>query len=113
MKKLINFLFIIWVLSMCGLVFTAHQLDNLNRQLLAVNQELTTISQRLDKPAEIVYQVDSYGGNLHGKVKAKEVKENGYAVEIGNYGWFLVTEEQFYELEIGDDAPEFLKKRGS
>lgn len=64
-------------------------------------------------PVVIYYQVDSYGGTWHGKVTKKEVTETGYSVEVGTYGRFLVTKEQYDTIKVGDPAPEFLKKRGN
>ncbi|WP_153046519.1 DUF1372 family protein, partial [Streptococcus suis] len=34
-------------------------------------------------------------------------------VTIGAYGKFIVTQEQFDGINVGDDVPDFLKKRGS
>lgn len=64
-------------------------------------------------PVVIYYQVDNYGGTWHGKVIKKEVTETGYSVEVGTYGRFLVTKEQYDTIKVGDPAPEFLRKRGS
>lgn len=90
------------------------QLVETQERLELVSKHLGYVEDRLNnKPPEIVYQVDSSGGNLHGTIKNKEQKENGYAVEVENYGWFLVTKEQYESITVGDDAPEFLMKRGS
>ena len=89
------------------------KVDNLQREMGNINHELISINQRLDKPAEIVYQVDSAGASWHGKVTNKEIKNDRYGVEIGSYGWFMVTKEQYEALNIGDDAPEELKERGN
>nr|DAN96558.1 MAG TPA: Protein of unknown function (DUF1372) [Caudoviricetes sp.]DAY02056.1 MAG TPA: Protein of unknown function (DUF1372) [Caudoviricetes sp.]DAY40379.1 MAG TPA: Protein of unknown function (DUF1372) [Caudoviricetes sp.] len=36
-----------------------------------------------------------------------------YYVVVRHYGRYLVNEEQYKGLKIGDDMPEFLKKRGN
>ncbi|HFI0421046.1 TPA: DUF1372 family protein [Streptococcus suis] len=36
-----------------------------------------------------------------------------YYVEVRPYGKFLVTKEQYHEIEIGQEMPEWLKGRGS
>lgn len=64
------------------------------------------------KPVVIYYQVDSYGGAWHGKVTKKEVTETGYAVEVGTYGRFLVTKEQYDTIKVGDVIPDDLRERG-
>lgn len=59
----------------------------------------------------IIYQVDNAGTEMFGKVTAKDVLDGHYFVEIGPYGKFLVTREQFHEIEIGQEMPEGLKGR--
>ncbi|HEM5157634.1 TPA: DUF1372 family protein [Streptococcus suis] len=61
----------------------------------------------------IIYQVDNYGGELVGKVTDKAIIEGVHTVTIGAYGKFIVTQEQFDSINVGDDVPDFLKKRGS
>ncbi|CAM3215489.1 Phage protein [Streptococcus pluranimalium] len=61
----------------------------------------------------IVYQVDSAGGVMVGKITDKEIIEGRYTVTAHAYGKFLVTKEQYESLKVGDQIPEFLKKRGS
>ncbi|HEM6088622.1 TPA: DUF1372 family protein [Streptococcus suis] len=60
----------------------------------------------------IVYQVDNAGTEMFGKVTAKDVLDGHYYVEVKPYGKFLVTGEQYEEIEIGDEIPEWLKGRG-
>lgn len=61
----------------------------------------------------IVYQVDSAGGVMVGQITDKEIIEGRYTVTAGAYGKFLVTKEQYESLKVGDDIPEYLKKRGT
>ncbi|WP_438467956.1 DUF1372 family protein [Streptococcus pluranimalium] len=60
----------------------------------------------------IIYQVDNTGGNLIGTVTDKSIVDGHYTVTIGAYGKFLVTKEQYDSINIGDNAPEYLKNRG-
>ncbi|HFI0143480.1 TPA: DUF1372 family protein [Streptococcus suis] len=59
----------------------------------------------------IIYQVDNAGTEMIGKVTGKDVVDGHYYVEVGPYGKFLVTKEQYIEIEIGQDMPEYLKGR--
>lgn len=59
----------------------------------------------------IIYQVDNAGTEMFGKVTAKDVIEGHYYVEVRPYGKFLVTREQYEEIEIGQEMPEYLKGR--
>ena len=64
------------------------------------------------KPA-IIYQVDNAGSLMIGKVTGKAIVDGKYTLDCGVYGKFLVTKEQYEEIEIGDEIPEFLKGRGN
>ncbi|MDW8743166.1 DUF1372 family protein [Streptococcus suis] len=59
----------------------------------------------------IIYQVDNAGTEMFGKVTAKDVIDGHYHVEVKPYGKFLVTKEQYEEIEIGQEMPEYLKGR--
>ncbi|MBY4975960.1 DUF1372 family protein [Streptococcus suis] len=59
----------------------------------------------------IVYQVDNAGGVMVGQITDKEIIEGRYTVTAHAYGKFLVTKEQYEEIEIGQEMPEFLKGR--
>ncbi|HEL1839765.1 TPA: DUF1372 family protein [Streptococcus suis] len=61
----------------------------------------------------IIYQVDNEGTEKFGKVTDKDVVDGHYYVEVKPYGKFLVTREQYEEIEIGQEMPEYLKGRGS
>lgn len=69
----------------------------------------------LSKPKQpiIIYQVDNAGAEMHGHITNKEIIDGRYTVTAGAYGKFLVTKEQYESLKVGDDIPEYLKKRGS
>ncbi|MGT2683402.1 DUF1372 family protein [Streptococcus porci] len=61
----------------------------------------------------IIYQVDNSGGLMTGKITDKEIIDGRYTVTVEAYGKFLVTKEQYEEIEIGQEMPEYLKGRGS
>ncbi|MCQ8267772.1 DUF1372 family protein [Streptococcus suis] len=61
----------------------------------------------------IIHVVDNAGGMMAGKITDKEIIEGRYTVTAEAYGKFLVTKEQYESLKVGDEIPEYLKKRGS
>ena len=61
----------------------------------------------------IIHTVDNGGGSIVGKGTDKEIIEGRYTITVGAYGKFLVTKEQYESVAVGDDVPEYLKKRGS
>ena len=61
----------------------------------------------------VIHVVDNAGGVMAGQITDKEIIEGRYTVTAGAYGKFLVTKEQYGSLKVGDQIPEYLKKRGS
>ncbi|HEL2055137.1 TPA: DUF1372 family protein [Streptococcus suis] len=77
---------------------------------LLIIYKVDELNKKIEHPI-IIYQVDNAGTHMFGKVTAKDVLDGHYYVEIGPYGKFLVTREQYNEIEIGDPIPDFLKGR--
>lgn len=65
------------------------------------------------QPKIIIHKVDNAGGSIVGKVTDKEIIEGRYTITIGAYGRFLVTKEQYESVAVGDEVPDYLKKRGN
>lgn len=59
----------------------------------------------------IVYQVDSAGIGMFGKITDKEIIEGRYTVTAHAYGKFLVTKEQYEAIKVGDPIHDYLKGR--
>ena len=78
-------------------------------QVVKLEQQVDELKNR--KPV-IIYQVDNAGGELIGTVTGKGIVDGHYTVTIGAYGKFLVTKEQYESINVGDDAPGYLKIRG-
>lgn len=76
-------------------------------QVVKLEQQVDELKKR--KPV-IIYQVDNAGGELIGTVTDKAIVDGHYTVTIGAYGKFLVTKEQYESINVGDDAPDYLKK---
>lgn len=81
--------------------------------IVKLEQSKQEIMKLKEREMVIVYQVDNTGTEMFGKVTSKDVVDGHYYVEVKPYGKFLVTREQFHEIEIGQDMPEYLKGRGS
>lgn len=69
----------------------------------------------LSKPKQpiIIYQVDNAVVEMHGYITNKEIIDGRYTVTAGAYGKFLVSAEQYNQIEIGDEVPDYLKGRGN
>ncbi|HFI0326239.1 TPA: DUF1372 family protein [Streptococcus suis] len=83
--------------------------------LFAAVTEVKVLREQVKRLEErqpvIIYQVDNAGTEMFGKVTAKDVLDRHYYIEVKPYGKFLVTREQYDEIEIGQEIPEYLKGR--
>lgn len=81
--------------------------------------KVVTQSQEIERlknqPKTIIYKVDNAGGIIDqtGTITVKNVLNGRYTVTINGYGNFLVNKEQYDNLKIGDQMPEYLKGVGS
>lgn len=78
---------------------------------LAIN--VTTVLRVVNRPIEtvVIHKADN-AVELHGKVTGKEKINDLYTIDCGAYGKFLVSKEQYDQVNIGDDIPSYLKGRG-
>ena len=58
-----------------------------------------------------IHRVDN-AGSENGKVARKEKINDLYTIDCGAYGKFLVSKEQYDQVNVGDDIPSYLKERG-
>lgn len=59
-----------------------------------------------------IHRVDNVGAEMHGKVTGKSMVGKLYTLDCGAYGKFLVSKEQYDQVNVGDDIPSYLKGRG-
>ncbi|WP_029185808.1 DUF1372 family protein [Streptococcus suis] len=78
-----------------------------------LRQAKQKIAELESREPVIIYQTDNAGTEMIGKVTDKGIVNGHYYVEVGPYGKFLVTREQYDSVSVGDDMPEYLKGRGS
>lgn len=78
---------------------------------LAINA--TTVLRVVNRPIEtvVIHKADN-AVELHGKVTGKSKIKNLYTLDCGAYGKFLVSKEQYEQVNVGDDIPSYLKGRG-
>lgn len=79
---------------------------------LAIN--VTTVLRVVNLPIEtvVIHKADN-AVELHGKVTGKSKIKNLYTLDCGAYGKFLVSKEQYDQVNVGDDIPSYLRGRGS
>lgn len=78
---------------------------------LAIN--IATVVWVVNRPIEMVliHKADN-AVELHGKVTGKSKNKNLYTLDCGAYGKFLVSKEQYDQVNVGDDIPSYLKGVG-
>ncbi|MBY4986227.1 DUF1372 family protein [Streptococcus suis] len=79
--------------------------------LIEVHSVRNKIAELESHEPIIIYRVDNEGIDMFGKVTAKDVVDGHYYVEVRPYGKFLATREQYEEIEIGQEMPDWLKGR--
>ena len=79
---------------------------------LAIN--VATVSRVVNRPIEtvVIHKADN-AVELHGKVTGKSMVGKLYTIDCGAYGKFLVSKEQYDQVNVGDDIPSYLRGRGS
>ena len=81
--------------------------------IIKINKLNERVEQLEARKLITIHRADNAGAEMHGRITDKEIIEGRYTVTAGAYGKFLVTKEQYESLKVGDDIPEYLKKRGN
>lgn len=79
----------------------------------AIFGNVTPVNRQPKKQPIIIHVVDNAGGMMAGQITDKEIIEGRYTITTEAYGKFLVTKEQYEAIKVGDEIPDYLKKRGS
>ena len=81
--------------------------------LISLVINVTTVLRVVNRPVEaiVVHKADN-AVELHGKVTGKSMVGKLYTLDCGAYGKFLVSKEQYDQVNVGDDIPSYLKGRG-
>jgi hypothetical protein len=81
---------------------------------IKINRLNKRIEQLEARKLITIHRADNAGGSMDvlGKITDKEVIEGKYTVTVGGYGKFLVTQEQYEFIKVGDPIPDYLKGVG-
>lgn len=83
--------------------------------IIKINRLNKRIEQLEARKLITIHRVDNAGGSMDvlGKITDKEVIDGKYTVMVGGYGKFLVTQEQYESIKVGDPIPDYLKGVGN
>mgnify|MGYP000882535144 CR=1 FL=1 len=57
-----------------------------------------------EKKPMIIYKADNQGAEIKGRVVEKGRQSKLYTLTIRDYGVFVVTEEQYNKVKVGDEV---------
>lgn len=80
--------------------------------IIRINKLNERVEQLEARKLITIHRADNAGAEMHGRITDKEIIEGRYTVTAGYYGKFLVTEEQYDSLQIGDEIPDYLRGVG-
>lgn len=77
--------------------------------IIKINRLNERVEQLEARKLITIHRADNAGSEMHGRITGKEVIDGRYTVTAGAYGKFLVTKEQYDNLQIGDEIPDYLR----
>ena len=80
--------------------------------IIKINRLNERVEQLEARKLITIHRADNAGAEMYGRITDKEVIDGRYTVTAGAYGKFLVTEEQYDNLQIGDEIPDYLRGTG-
>ena len=80
-------------------------------EIIRINKLNERVEQLESRKLITIYRADNAGAEMHGRITDKEVIDGRYTVTAGPYGKFLVTKEQYENLNVGDEIPDYLRGR--
>ncbi|MFS9017358.1 DUF1372 family protein [Streptococcus cristatus] len=81
--------------------------------IIKINRLNERVEQLEARKLITIHRADNAGAEMHGRITGKEVIDGRYTVTAGAYGKFLVTKEQYENLNVGDEIPDYLKGVGN
>lgn len=82
-------------------------------KIIKINRLNERVEQLEARKLITIHRADNAGAEMHGRITGKEVIDGRYTVTAGAYGKFLVTKEQYENLNVGDEIPDYLKGVGN
>lgn len=81
--------------------------------MLSLVINIGTVVWVVNRPIEMVliHKADN-AVELHGKITGKSMVGKLYTLDCGAYGKFLVSKEQYDQVNVGDDIPSYLRGVG-
>ena len=80
--------------------------------IIKINRLNERVEQLEARKLITIHRADNTGAEMHGRITDKEVIDGRYTVTAGPYGKFLVTKEQYDNLQVGDEIPDYLRGVG-
>ena len=80
--------------------------------IIKINRLNERVEQLEARKLITIHRADNAGAEMHGRITDKEIIEGRYTVTAGAYGKFLVTKEQYENLNVGDEIPDYLRGVG-
>lgn len=80
--------------------------------IIRINRLNERVEQLESRKLITIHRADNAGAEMHGRITGKEVIDGRYTITAGPYGKFLVTEEQYDSLSVGDEIPDYLRGVG-
>ena len=81
-------------------------------KIIKINRLNERVEQLEARKLITIHRADNAGAEMHGRITGKEVIDGRYTVTAGAYGKFLVTKEQYENLNVGDEIPDYLRGAG-
>lgn len=81
--------------------------------IIKINRLNERVEQLEARKLITIHRADNAGAEMHGRITDKEIIEGRYTVTAGAYGKFLVTKEQYDDLRVGDEIPDYLRGGGN
>ena len=87
-----------------GLCIGNYYANEENGKLKAANQNLVKQVQELKERRPIIYTADTQGSVVIGRVIAKTQDKHGYTIDVEGYGKFLLSMEDWEQVDVGEIA---------
>ena len=80
--------------------------------VVSLGINVSTVIRTVNRPIEtvVIHKADN-AVELHGKDTGKSMVGKLYTLDCGAYGKFLVSKEQYDQVNVGDDIPSYLRGR--